>query len=50
MVDTSVTELGDIKGVIRSEAVGSNPLADDGHKRLGFGIGDDGGNHVTSPF
>ena len=56
VVHPPVTELGDIKGVIRREAVGLhdaiglNSLPDNGHECLGFGIGDDGGHHVPSAF
>lgn len=56
VIHTSVTKLGDLKGVIGreavsvSEAIGPNPLTDEGHERLGFGIGNDGGHYMTAPF
>ena len=56
VVHAAVTELGDIKRVIRTEAVGihdtigPDSLADDRHERLGLGIGNDGGKHFPSSF
>ncbi len=56
VVHTSVTELRDIQRVLRTEAVsihnaiGSNPLTDERHPRLRFGMGDDGGYYMTAPF
>src|SRR6187397_512570 len=56
VVHASVPELRDVQRVICTEAVGihdaigPNPLADDGHQRFGFGIGDESSHHMTAPF
>ena len=56
VIHTSVAEFGHVKCVRCTEAVGvhntigPNPLTDDRHQRLRFGVGDDGGRHMTAPF
>ncbi len=54
VVYTPAVELGDIKCVVSGKAIGvhntidPNPLTDDRHERLEFGIEDDGGKHFPT--
>ena len=56
VVHASVTEFGNVKCVIGTEAIGihntigPNPLTDERHQCLRFGVGDDCGYHMTTPF
>lgn len=55
VIHAPVMELEDVKCIIRGEPVGIhdtlgvNLLADNRHQRLGFGIGNDGGQHFPPP-